>query len=80
MDRSIICYIYSYTFFSLLSENLRPTSDKGAIYLNEDVGRHFSHFFETHYVPNAEKEKEYPADKKVRHLYYQRKKLDSFNL
>lgn len=65
-------------FFS--TENLRPTSDKGAIYLNEDVGRHFSHFFETHYVPNAEKEKEYPADKKVRHLYYQRKKLDSFNL
>nr|CAI5841008.1 unnamed protein product [Callosobruchus analis] len=61
-------------------ENLRPTSDRGAIYLNDDVGRHFSHFFETHYVPNAEKEKEYPADKKVRHLFHQRKKLESYNL
>ncbi|XP_023014893.1 F-box only protein 21 [Leptinotarsa decemlineata] len=61
-------------------ENLIPTSDKEAIYLNDDVGRHFSHFFETHYVPNAEKEKEYPADKKVRHKFHHQRKLESFTL
>lgn len=61
-------------------ENLTPTSDREEIYLNEDVGRHFSHYFETHYVPNAEKEKEYPADKKIRHWFHHQKKLESFNL
>ncbi|KAG5867912.1 hypothetical protein JTB14_024748 [Gonioctena quinquepunctata] len=61
-------------------ENLVPTSDSEAIYLNDDVGRHFSHFFETHYVPNNEKEKEYPADKKIRHWFHHQKKLESFNL
>ncbi|KAI4462321.1 hypothetical protein MML48_5g00018399 [Holotrichia oblita] len=43
-------------------ENLETTDDTGFLYLNEDIGRHFSHFFQTHYVPNAEKEKEYPED------------------
>ncbi|CAG9827376.1 unnamed protein product [Diabrotica balteata] len=61
-------------------ENLFPTSDREEIYLNEDVGRHFSHYFETHYVPNAEKEKEYPADKKIRHWFHHQKKLESINL
>ncbi|XP_056630248.1 F-box only protein 21-like [Diorhabda sublineata] len=61
-------------------ENLAPTSDREEIYLNEDVGRHFSHYFETHYVPNAEKEKEYPADKKIRHWFHHQKKLESFDL
>ncbi|CAH1155846.1 unnamed protein product [Phaedon cochleariae] len=60
-------------------ENLVPTNDREAIYLNDDVGRHFSHFFETHYVPNAEKEKEYPADRQIRHWFHQQKKLESFN-
>ncbi|CAH0554702.1 unnamed protein product [Brassicogethes aeneus] len=58
-------------------ENLRPTENTGFLYLNDEVGRHFSHFFETHYVPNAEKEKEYPADKKVRHMFYQQMKIDT---
>ncbi|KAJ8920050.1 hypothetical protein NQ315_011703 [Exocentrus adspersus] len=61
-------------------ENLRPTADTGSIHLNDDVGRHFSHFFETHYVPNAEKEKEYPADRKVRHMYYQKSVQDRYQL
>ncbi|CAG9854707.1 unnamed protein product [Phyllotreta striolata] len=61
-------------------ENLTPTSDREDIYLNEDVGRHFSHYFETHYVPNAEKEKEYPADKKIRHWFHHQRKLESINL
>lgn len=41
------------------------------IFLNEDIGRHFSHFFESHYVPNAEKEKEYPGDKQFRYRWHQ---------
>lgn len=38
--------------------------------MNEEVGRHFSHFYLTHYVPNAEKEMEYPADKEIRLRYH----------
>ncbi|KAL3270063.1 hypothetical protein HHI36_009121 [Cryptolaemus montrouzieri] len=51
-------------------ENLQPTSDTGFLYLNDDVGRHFSHFFHTHYVPNANKEREYPQDKEVRLAFH----------
>lgn len=47
-------------------ENLVPTTDTGFLYLIDEVGRHFSHFYKTHYVPNAEKEREYPEDRKVR--------------
>lgn len=51
-------------------ENLETTDDTGFLYLNEDIGRHFSHFFQTHYVPNAEKEKEYPEDGEVRQRFH----------
>lgn len=51
-------------------ENLHPTKDTGFLYLNDETGRHFSHFFHTHYVPNSEKENEYPEDKQVRMLYH----------
>ncbi|KAK9886099.1 hypothetical protein WA026_014888 [Henosepilachna vigintioctopunctata] len=51
-------------------ENLQPTHDTGFLYLNDDVGRHFSHFCQNHYVPNANKEKEYPQDKAVRLTYH----------
>lgn len=53
-------------------ENLEPTADAGYLYLVEDIGRHFSHFYQTHYVPNAEKEKEFPTDTEVRHLFHYR--------
>lgn len=46
------------------------TNNTGFLYLNEDIGRHFSHFFHTHYVPNAEKEKEYPQDREVRYKFH----------
>ncbi|KAK4876142.1 hypothetical protein RN001_012564 [Aquatica leii] len=55
-------------------ENMVSTDNTGFLYLNEDLGRYFSHFFETHYVPNAEKEKEFPADTDVRHMYHKKLK------
>ncbi|KAF5303229.1 hypothetical protein FQR65_LT19010 [Abscondita terminalis] len=55
-------------------ENMVSTDNTGFLYLNEDLGRFFSHFFETHYVPNAEKEKEFPADTDVRHMYHKKLK------
>lgn len=64
-------------FFFFL-ENLEP--DMNADYLSqlEDIGRHFSHIFATHFVPNAEKEREYPADTTVRHMYYQKMIFSEF--
>jgi hypothetical protein len=47
-----------------------PTTEVGALHSNKDLGRHFSHFFNNHFVPNAEKEREFPADKRVRHKFY----------
>lgn len=40
----------------------------------EDIGLHFSHVFQTHFVPNAMKEREYPEDTAVRHAYHRRLK------
>ncbi|XP_060528394.1 F-box only protein 21-like [Cylas formicarius] len=59
-------------------ENLKPTTSKGALHLNDDVGRHFSHFFQTHYVPNAEKEKEYPEDQRVRFRFHHERVLEFY--
>lgn len=39
-----------------------------------DIGEHFSHVFETHFVPNTEKEREYPDDAVVRHAYHEQMK------
>lgn len=51
-------------------ENMRRTHNTGFLHLNEDIGRYFSHFFETHYVPNAEKQKQFPEDAEVRNTFY----------
>ncbi|XP_044753413.1 F-box only protein 21-like isoform X2 [Coccinella septempunctata] len=51
-------------------ENLQPTCETGFLYLNEDIGRYFSHHYKTHYVPNANKESEYPYDKELRLRYH----------
>jgi hypothetical protein len=39
---------------AVLTEALVPTTEVGALHSN-DLGRHFSHFFNNHFVPNAEK-------------------------
>lgn len=70
-----INYSVSQPVLFLSEENLEPSVDTVCLHLLEDIGRHFSHVFETHFVPNAEKEKEYPDDTKVRHMYYQKMKF-----
>lgn len=48
-----------------LIENLEVAVEP--VYLNHmDVGRYFDKFCKTHYVPNAEKQMEYPQDGEVR--------------
>jgi hypothetical protein len=39
----------------VLTEALVPTTEVGALHSNKELGRHFSHFFSNHFVPNAEK-------------------------
>lgn len=52
-------------------ENIVPIANPSSLLVNEDLGSHFSHFYETHFVPNAEKEKEYPEDSSIRHMYHE---------
>ncbi|GLV34229.1 hypothetical protein CBL_00160 [Carabus blaptoides fortunei] len=53
-------------------ENIVPIADHRSLLLNEDLGSHFSHFCETHFVPNAEKEKEYPEDANIRRMFHEK--------
>ncbi|KAF5272115.1 hypothetical protein FQA39_LY01198 [Lamprigera yunnana] len=53
-------------------ENLITTNEAGFLSLHDDLGRYFSHYFETHYVPNAEKEKEFPDDKDIRYAFHKK--------
>lgn len=58
--------------FSVL-DNLEPSKDTTAsLHFLKDFGRHFSHRFQTIVVPNAAKEKQYPADTAVRNMHNQK--------
>lgn len=35
-----------------------------------EIGRYFSHFQKTHYIPNEEKRKEYPEDDSERKKFF----------
>lgn len=81
MHVDLLCYGNKQPFYNVLvedgshryvaQENLQPTYVTGFLYLNEDVGKYFSHHNRTHYVPNANKEQEYPYDKEVRLSYHE---------
>lgn len=60
----------NYILFDI--ENIVPIADHRSLLLNEDLGSHFSHFCETHFVPNAEKEKEYPEDANIRRMFHEK--------
>lgn len=47
-------------------ENMKPVFPPQPLVLDIEVGRYFSHFYQTHYVPNAQTEYHYPEDKIVR--------------
>ena len=50
------------------SENLEVATEP--VWVNHiEIGRYFEKFCETYYVPNSEKEEEYPQDAEVRHQY-----------
>lgn len=46
-------------------EPVDDTSDELQVRLPAETGRHFSHVFETCFIPNAEKERKYPDDAEV---------------
>ncbi|KAL1444031.1 hypothetical protein MTO96_045711, partial [Rhipicephalus appendiculatus] len=50
---------------SIFAENLEISSSPEVI-THPDVGKYFERFCGTHYLPNAEKEHEYPEDAEVR--------------
>lgn len=52
-------------------ENMEISTANEQLLAIEDIGRQFSHYFRTHFVPNEQKEKNYPDDAQVRHHYYQ---------
>lgn len=56
---------------------MEPTDANQELLQVEDVGRHFSHYFYTHFVPNEEKEKYYAEDAYIRHQYYQKRYLEN---
>ncbi|XP_018329451.1 F-box only protein 21 [Agrilus planipennis] len=47
-------------------ENLFPTQNPSTLHSNPNIGKYFSHFFGNMFIPNHEKEKEYPLDRDIR--------------
>jgi hypothetical protein len=56
------------TFVSFLTENLEVVLEPVRVQ-HLEVGRYFEKFCNVHYVPNAEKQMEYPQDGEVRLRY-----------
>lgn len=55
----------------LLPENLVPSLLTTLLQDNLDLGKYFSHFFHTHFVPNEQKEEEYPEDAAIRIAFHE---------
>lgn len=61
--------------FYLILGQLEPVANKTGVFdWLVDISKHFSHAFDSHFVPNEHKEKEYPRDSAARHAYYQNMK------